>query len=352
MRRLAFTVALLTALAVASLEMRGDSAPAAPALSEVLGLLRQHLSGFSPEQLDRAAVEGLIGALHPRVMLVTNAAAPVLPAQLDQARVFEDNVGYLRVATVGAGLKALLVEAHRELTRTGHIVGMVFDLRYAGGEDYEVIGEVAGLLVKAPAPLLDVDGQVIRVQTADAPWELPVAVLVNRQTAGAAEALATALRFKGVALILGNETAGAAARWRDYPLANGQFLRIAGAPVKLANGTPLSPQRLQPDIAVTVDAADERLFFDDPYRESPTPAEMAAGTNRVTRRPRPNEADLVRARREGLPLDAEGIVTRETGPARPVLRDPVLARAVDLLKSLAIIRDAPHAPASSPGFRR
>ena len=133
MRRLAFTVALLTVLAAASLEVRGDSAPAAPTFDEVLGLLRQHLSGFSPEQLDRAAVEGLIGALHPRVMLVTNAAAPVLPAQLDQARVFEDNVGYLRVATVGAGLKALLVEAHRELTRTGHIVGMVFDLRYAGG---------------------------------------------------------------------------------------------------------------------------------------------------------------------------------------------------------------------------
>ena len=43
-------------------------------------------------------------------------------------------------------------------------------------------------------------------------------------------------------------------------------LRIAGAPCETANGTPLSPQRLQPDIAVTVDAADERLF-DDPYRE-------------------------------------------------------------------------------------
>ena len=191
MRRLAFTVALLTVLAAASLRC---ATRGAPTFDEVLGLLRAFVR-FQSEQLDRAAVEGLIGALHPRVMLVTNAAAPVLPAQLDQARVFEDNVGYLRVATVGAGLKALLVEAHRELTRTGHIVGMVFDLRYAGGEDYAVIGEVAGLLVKAPAPLLDVDGQVIRVQTTDTLWELPVAVLVNRQTTGAAEALAAALRF-------------------------------------------------------------------------------------------------------------------------------------------------------------
>jgi hypothetical protein len=62
------------------------------------------------------------------------------------------------------------------------------------------------------------------------------------------------------------------------------------------------------------------------------------GTNRPGRRTRPNEADLVRARREGLSLDGDFPVGRDGEPEKPVIRDPTLARAVDLLKGLAIVR--------------
>jgi hypothetical protein len=70
---------------------------------------------------------------------------------------------------------------------------------------------------------------------------------------------------------------------------------------------------------------------------APAPS-LVAGTNRPARRPRPTEADLVRARREGLPLDAKVVTSREVEPPRPVLQDPALARAVDLLKGLAVVR--------------
>lgn len=340
---------MLTALGAAALDARGDKSTAAPAFTEVFDLVRNHLQGFSSEQLDRAAVEGLLAALHPRVLLITNdTVESSAAARLSQARVFEDNVAYLRLDTVGEGLAALIAQAHRELTRTGSIIGLVLDLRYSTGEHYEVVGEVAGLLVKERAPLLEVDGQIVLAQPGESPWKLPVTVLVNRQTTGAAEALAAALRFQGVALLLGRETAGAAALRREFTLASGQTLRIASSPVKLADGSPLSPRGVQPDIAVMVAEADEALFFEDAYREAPTPTEVAAGTNRVARRPRPSEADLVRARREGLPLDGELVPPREVEPTRPVLRDPVLARAVDLLKGLAIVRAAQSSGKVSP----
>ena len=53
---------------------------------------------------------------------------------------------------------------------------------------------------------------------------LPVAVLVNRQTAGAAEALAAVLRETGAGLILGGKTAGQAMVAQEFPLKNGDRL--------------------------------------------------------------------------------------------------------------------------------
>jgi hypothetical protein len=39
-----------------------------------------------------------------------------------------------------------------------------------------------------------------------------------------------------------------------------------------------------------------------------------------------------------LSLDGEFPVGRDLDPEKPILRDPVLARAVDLLKGLAVVR--------------
>jgi hypothetical protein len=63
------------------------------------------------------------------------------------------------------------------------------------------------------------------------------------------------------------------------------------------------------------------------------------GTN-SPRRPRYNEAQLVRERREGLSPDAELPPQRNLEPEKPLVRDPVLARALDLLKALALVRQA------------
>jgi hypothetical protein len=112
--------------------------------------------------------------------------------------------------------------------------------------------------------------------------------------------------------------------------------------VKLAGGTPLPATGVVPDIQVTVSAADERAYWNDPYS---VPAHTLAATNTVggvtnrpVRRTRTNEADLVRARREGLDPHDENLRPREPEPELPVIRDPALGRAVDLLKGLAVVR--------------
>jgi hypothetical protein len=175
-----------------------------------------------------------------------------------------------------------------------------------------------------------------------------VAILVNRDTAGAAEALAAVLREAGAGLILGGKTAGGAMVGREFPLKNGQKVRIATSPVKLGDGSALSAQGLTPDIEVAVRAEDERAYRDDAYALWPRTnatgvlaASAGEATNRPTRRPRISEADLVRERREGTNLNTDDFTAvRDREPEKPLIRDPALARAVDLLKGLAVVRRA------------
>ena len=58
----------------------------------------------------------------------------------------------------------------------------------------------------------------------------------------------------------------------------------------------------------------------------------------MSRQLRPNEADLIRTRRDGQSLDGELPLSRGVEPEKPLLRDPALTRAVDLLKGLAVVR--------------
>ena len=137
----------------------------------------------------------------------------------------------------------------------------------------------------------------------------------------------------------------------EYSLPDGQWLRIASAPVKLGDGTALSAQGVKPDIEVTVDVEEERTYLADPFKELASPSVLAAtpsstnivanGTN-ATRRRGLSEADLVRARREGTSLEFTQFLAdaspERTDPERPLVRDPVLARALDLIKGLAVVR--------------
>src|SRR6185503_15236598 len=96
------------------------------------------------------------------------------------------------------------------MASTNSLTGLVLDLRYAGGFDYSAAAATADLFVNAARPLLNWGNGVVSSQEKTNAIQVPVAVLVNGRTAGAAEALAAALRETGSGLILGGKTAGQA----------------------------------------------------------------------------------------------------------------------------------------------
>ncbi|MSU59761.1 MAG: hypothetical protein EXS35_16605 [Pedosphaera sp.] len=339
-----FAVALLIAIPTGAATTNN-----APDFNELMSLVRANLKGATEDELNRAAVEGLLTALRGKVTLLTHDAAPSAGnvALVTKSSVLDDGVAWVRVGRVAEGLDKAVEEAIAHAAATNKLKGVVLDVRFAEGDDYAAAAATADLFQVHERPLLDWgEGAVKSSKKYDA-IKIPVTVLVNRDTVGAAEALAAVMRETGAALILGGRTAGGAMIGKEFSLKSGQRVRIAVSPVKLGDGTALTLQGVKPDIEVTTSASEERVFVDDPYAGGKSVTNTTAGlaatnspanTNRPPRRPRPNEADLVRARKDGLSLDAEFPTGRAGEAEKPLIRDPVLARAVDLLKGLAVVR--------------
>jgi hypothetical protein len=211
-----------------------------------------------------------------------------------KSAVLESNVAYLRVGQVGKNLADEIRAAQGALAVSNKIAGTILDLRFADGNDLDSAKATANLF---------------------AAKKLPLAILVNGGTRGEAVALAAILHEAHEGLIFGRAT---------------QAVKLTGGP-------------LQPDIVVAVGPEDEHALMENPYAATaPNDTNSPAATNNLL--PivdHTSEADLVRAKiKDGdgfEPVPAE----RASEPPKPFIRDPVLARAVDLIKGLAVVR-GPH----------
>ncbi|MGA2802092.1 MAG: S41 family peptidase [Verrucomicrobiota bacterium] len=343
----------------------------APDFKEVYDLIRTNLAGATDETLNRTAVEGLLTQLHGKVSLVGAVNGTTIlqgGTALSKSTILESNVVYLRAGHVAGNLANELSIAYRALAVSNEVVGVVLDLRFASGDDYAVAVAAADLFVSKKTPVLDWGNGVVESNPGKEPIAGPLVVLVNGGTSGAAETLAAVLRESGAALIIGGPTAGEAKMFKEFPLKNGERLRIATTPVRLGDGSTIS--RLQPDITVTIGPGDEGAFFADAYAPLSKPA-ADNNLNTTTNSLLPfidriSEADLVRQQQQNMkridlinlppPLgparspihknsddsnnDDGSVPARAAEPQKPVIRDPALARALDLIKGLAVTRES------------
>jgi hypothetical protein len=327
-----------------------------PQFDEVYQLLRSNLDGVSQADLDHAALRGLLDQLPGQVMLVgaasDNANAASAHDTLSKATLYDDSYAYFQMRSVEGNLAEKLRASYQDLalTNKSKIKGVILDLRFAAGTDYSAAAVVADCFLNSDQKLLDWGAGSADATKKDNAIAVPVAILVNSQTAGSAEALAAALRETDTGLILGGTTAGQANIFKEFTLGNGEKLRIATSQIKLGDGTAMV-HGLKPDIEVEETLADERAYLDDPYKvlhpaarsknDSAANATQSA-TNQPARR-QTNEAELVRERREGVTEDEADETTQLAVPAEPpppVIADSVLARALDLLKGIAVLQQS------------
>jgi hypothetical protein len=221
--------------------------------------------------------------------LLLLAALAVAPADLgagtpDHAplpvSLLENDVLRLRVEH----LTGNLAEEIRAAQSTNRLAGVILDLRSADG------GPNAALAATGLFPA----------------QKVPLVILVNGQTRGAAVALAAQLRDAGPAVVIGSTNTTTAFR---------------------------------PDIAVAVSAEDEQRFLLNPYFTPPVSPVFAATNDLLPFVDHMSEAELVRKKmKDGEGADEDALAARAAVP--PVIRDPALARAVDLFKALAVLHPA------------
>lgn len=312
-----------------------------PPLAEVTELIRTRLPNLSADQLRAGSVTELLGRLAGRGRLLEEHEEPVTSeAPTVDAEVLEGRYAWLKPRGIGPDVASRTLEELAELRATNAVAGCVLDLRFAGGRDFGAAAALAGVFLPPGTPLFDAgDGMVLSSAPTNR-FDRPLAVLINSRTRGAAEALAHCLAQSGPALLVGDTTAGDAQVTVDLPLSTGQRLRLEVARLRLPSGGGLPSTGVSPDLRLPLDPAVERAYLRDPFTAVRSFTNSPAATNSVTTsvrvRRRLSEADLVRERASAghgdLPEAAES-----DAPAAPLVRDPVLARALDFLKGQALI---------------
>ena len=333
--------------ALSATNLRATDA-AAPDFKEFQQIVREHLSGATDETVNRAAVDGLLVALKGRVTLVTNtesATTNALPLVSRQS-VFDGSIGYVRVAHVESGLAAAVDAEVKALGVSNKLSGLVLDLRFAEGDDYAAAASAVDLFLKAEMPLLNAGKGLVSSQEKTNAIRLPVVAMVNAETGAAAEAVAAMLRQTGAGLLIGGRTAGRAGVTTDFKLSSGQTVRVVTAPVQLGDAKSISSTGVVPDIEVAVKPDDEKDFYADSFAGTATVTKQGgknSSTNttvsaRSAKRIRVTEADLVREKRGDGDFETVTNARVKSEVEVPVIQDPALARAVDLLKGLAVVR--------------
>jgi len=349
MKRLLSPCALLLGLSLAAADTEKPSFD----FKEVYDLLKANLAGTTEPDLNQAAARGLLDQLTGKVSIVGEAPRLPLPAGTNSpvtASIFESNYGYIRFGRIVSGADKAFRDAYNRLAVTNKLKGLVLDLRFSDGTDYSAAVALADQFFGEEHALVDW-GEGWKKSTAKTnAITLPVAVLVNRHTTGAAEALAGILRHREIGLLIGTNTAGQASMAKEFSLKTGQRLRLAVAPLKVADGKELPFTGIKADIEVDVTPEEELAWYEDAYKTVQKDARVAgssdtetnaASTNRTGRR-RINEAELVRMSKEGQNPDRDPPFTNAPGRTferlPPVVNDPALARALDLLKGLAVVQ--------------
>lgn len=311
-----------------------------PKFDEVLQIIRTNLGGMSSAEIERAALKALLTHFDGQVILEDNPGstpARVSGPSVSKSTLLDGGYGYVRVSHVSSKLDESIAAEFEKLGGIKNLRGLLLDLRYAGGTDQKAAARTADRFLASERVLLTVEGETLRASAKTNAIQLPTAIIVNRQTSGAAEVLAALLRQNQVGLLIGSGTTGGVRQFKDFTLSTGQRLRIATGETKLGDGQAIPSAGLRPDITVTVGADEERAFFAEPNRTIGASAISKPAGQGKDSPARLNEAELIRRMKEGQSPDASPVVTTPSVSA-PQVRDPALARALDLLKGLSVVR--------------
>jgi hypothetical protein len=306
-------------------------------LKELLDKLRTNYvdsRALTNDELNQTAIKLLLAKLGPGVRVQTQSefarAIPVRPFRYD---VVSNRFSYIRLGTLKDNTLTQLDNALGE-SRSRNVEGLIIDLRTVSEDsDYDLANSIISRFVGNGEPTFELitkgTAEPKKFTSKSTPlYQGPIAVLIDRETAGAAEVIAGVLKTKERALLIGQTTAGRAVKYKTEPLGNLQ-VSVAESEVQIAGLPLIFPGGLVPDIAVNVsqDIENQVLAQSDSGPLDPFISDEE--------RPRLNEAALV----NGTNPELDAYEEQEAGKtSKAQLKDESLQHAIDFLITLSLYK--------------
>ena len=313
-------------------------------LDQVISLLKENYinpDALSDDELKRASVQGIIERIAPGAAIIEPLVAGSREVSPFRAEILDARIGYARLGSTTPGNVGELDAALANFTEKT-LGALVLDLRATPqSAEFEQTAEVCRrfcpkgkvlFTVKKP----NIKQEQILTSKDDPKYSGILVVLVDRDTAGNAEIIASVLRTHVRAMVLGQRTKGEAVEFAELPLAGGKFLRVAVAEVGLPDNVAVFPGGVKPDLAVEVAQETTHEVLKKELEKGV--AEFVFETERA----RMNEAALVAGTNPELDAIQAAQKARGEKPKAP-LRDAVLQRAVDFITTIAIYEKKPAA---------
>jgi hypothetical protein len=328
-----------------ALPLFGADAAPPDSLAEALPVLRSDYVDFTRLQVgpgDRLA--DLAARSGGEILLLPGAPAAATPPAALSA-LLPDNIIYCRLAGFRPASSWSDLAALFDKWIGQGADGLVLDVRSnVAPDNFDGAAQLAGLFLPAGTSLFAVldAQQKPHAYTAVAPGfasggaaplpiTVPMVILTDDRTAGAAEAFAAVLQAHG-ALVLGQATTGRGGLFAEHPLASGEILRYLAGRVVLPDGTSLWAHPVQPDIAVAADDKKEQAALALIAQEH-----IADVIGEAADRHRMSEAALVRGEDPEIDASLASQTTRTALPPSPLAaQDVVLVDALDSLKAIRL----------------
>jgi carboxyl-terminal processing protease len=210
--------------------------------------------GYLATPADKPVTLTLIGnnRSEPEMLKVSREVTRVPPVE---ARMIQTDLAYIRVPLLTQGRASDAKKQLEDLIKKG-AMGVILDLRAsAGGKDSEgytlanyfvdsgILGYLQGQ--KVPRKLFQADAKLVVAKN------LPLVVLIDGGTGGAAEIAAAAIKDAKRGTLVGTPTFGTGSRQTLIPLDGGAALLISDAKYYSASGKDLQADGVSPDTVVT-----------------------------------------------------------------------------------------------------
>ncbi len=229
-------------------------------LSDCIGMLRGDIGTTVEIAVRRAGVKDELSmhVVRGTVEVPSVVGAHILPDS--------GGIGYLRILQFARDTPGRLDTALSKLSAEG-MTSLVIDLRNNPGGIVDSAVEVCSRFVKEDQTLVTLEwrdpskNQTYKTVSCTKYYNLPLILLVNGNSASAAELSASALRDMKRVVVLGEKTFGKGSAQNIMPIGDLGALRITVAHYFTPSHTPIHGKGLQPDITVEIPPQRAQAFY-------------------------------------------------------------------------------------------